>query len=439
MTLTLDIDGVIRSASLANTVASEVVDKWVGQAWVNTVAEFGGEAVRGMVADARALGVSDFRHITQRFPSGLELKVEYHTVRLGGQAGLVAVGRSLQAVADVQARMMVSQQAREQDAWKLRELETRNRLLFDSSDDPILLVRLADYSVIEANPAAVRTGVLDSGGHFPGAIARQDLEAFTTMMAQVRDQGRAQGIVVHIGAAAAPFLLRASRASAELDTVLLLRMSPAQAPAWRGAALLDELVEHMPDGFALVDAAGLLRRANRAFLDLVQIAAPAAALGEPIARWMATPGADAETLLELTARQGVVRNFTTALHGELGAVATVEVSAVLHRETRQFGLLLHDITRRRDGAKPRAAAPEAVTPSLAPLAQLSDQIGRTPLMQLVRETSDLIEQHCIVAALARVDGNRTAAAGLLGLSRQSLYGKLAKHSLGGGAEDSNGG
>ena len=53
-----------------------------------------------------------------------------------------------------------------------------------------------------------------------------------------------------------------------------------------------------------------------------------------------------------------------------------------------------------------------------------------PLKDLVRESTDLIEQLCIEAALELTQDNRASAAGLLGLSRQSFYVKLRRHGLG---------
>ena len=44
------------------------------------------------------------------------------TVRLGGKAGLIAIGRNLQAVAELQSRLIAAQQAMEQEYWKLREV-----------------------------------------------------------------------------------------------------------------------------------------------------------------------------------------------------------------------------------------------------------------------------------------------------------------------------
>jgi DNA-binding NtrC family response regulator len=67
----------------------------------------------------------------------------------------------------------------------------------------------------------------------------------------------------------------------------------------------------------------------------------------------------------------------------------------------------------------------------ATLAAMAGKVGRTPLLQLVRETTGAVERHYIDAALQLAGGNRTAAAELLGLSRQSLYVKLNRYAIDG--------
>ena len=61
--------------------------------------------------------------------------------------------------------------------------------------------------------------------------------------------------------------------------------------------------------------------------------------------------------------------------------------------------------------------------------QLTELVGRMPLKDIVRESTDLIERQCIEAALAFTSNNRASAAEILGLSRQSLYSKLHRHGL----------
>jgi DNA-binding NtrC family response regulator len=62
--------------------------------------------------------------------------------------------------------------------------------------------------------------------------------------------------------------------------------------------------------------------------------------------------------------------------------------------------------------------------------QFSHLIGRVPLKNIVRETTDLIERLCIEAALDLTRDNRASAADMLGLSRQGLYAKLRRYGLG---------
>jgi DNA-binding NtrC family response regulator len=62
--------------------------------------------------------------------------------------------------------------------------------------------------------------------------------------------------------------------------------------------------------------------------------------------------------------------------------------------------------------------------------QLTDLVGRVPLKEIVRETTDVVERLCIEAALELTGDNRASAAEMLGLSRQSLYVKLRRYGLG---------
>lgn len=67
---------------------------------------------------------------------------------------------------------------------------------------------------------------------------------------------------------------------------------------------------------------------------------------------------------------------------------------------------------------------------LTVLHSLTGRLGETSLKRLVSETVGVVERHYIEAALATTAGNRSAAAKMLGLSRQSLYMKLARYDIG---------
>ena len=434
VTLILDLDGVIRDASLSSAISGaastaplgEAMRDWVGRAWADTVGEVGGDAVRRMVEDARAIGVSAFRQVTQRFPNGLELPIEYTTVRLGGKAGLIAIGKNLQAVAELQSRLIAAQHAREQDYWKLREIETRSRLLFDASNEAVLLVKAENLRIVEANPAAIRALGLAPGWEFLREIVPRQQEPFQAMLLRVRQQGRAPGMMVHIGPNRDPWVVRASLMTAGPGPVFLLQLGPAggaQPDAPRPPALpFEDIIDRLPEGFVLVDHQGVIRRANRAFLDLVQLGTTGPVVGERLGRWLSRPGANLTVLLANVHRHGAVRMFSTTIQGELGIETEVEISAVGNTESKPqyFGILIRDTSR-------GSASLENEVHLRTALNALTEQIGKSPLLELVRKTSAAVERHCIEIALRRSDGNRTAAAELLGLSRQSLYAKLNRY------------
>ena len=426
VTLILDLDGVIRDASLSNAISAEVTRDWVGRPWAETVGEVGGDAVRRMVEDARAVGVSAFRQVTQRFPSGLELPIEYTTVRLGGKAGLIAIGKNLQAVAELQSRLIAAQHAREQDYWKLREIETRSRLLFDASNEAVLLVKAENLRITEANPAAIRALGLAPGWEFLREIQAKEHEPFQAMLFRVRQQGRAPGMMVHLGPNLEPWVVRASLMTAGPGSVFLLQLAPAGGShaGEPGPAVLavDELMDRLPEGFVVVDHQGVIGRANRAFLDLVQLGGEASAIGERLGRWLSRPGANLSVLLANVQRHGTVRMFLTTLHGEFGIDTEVEIAAVGNGAGKPpyFGVLIRDVSRASSGLQDEGHLRTALN-------AITEQIGKAPLLDMVRKTAAAVERHCIEIALQRSEGNRTAAAELLGLSRQSLYAKLNRY------------
>lgn len=437
ITLMLDLEGVIRKASLSNAIPAEAVQDWVGHPWTDTVGEAGGDWIRRLLEDARSNGVSAFRQVRQRFPSGLELPIEYTTVRLGGEAGLIAVGKNLQAVAELQSRLIATQQAREQDYWRLREIETRSRLLFDASSEAVLVVEAQTLRVIEANPAAIRALGLAPGWEFLREVAPRDVEAFRGMLQRAREHGRAPGIAVHLGAERAAWLVRATLMVRDPGPVFLLQLAstgPDPQVTARGTTLrLDDLLERLPDAFLVTDQDGVVRRANRAFLDMVQVPAEGGVLGESLGRWLARPADGLAMLLGTLLQYGEVRVFPSVLTGQLGVEVEVELSAVVSGigASRAIGIVLRDVGRRNWSRPEGSALRDAI-------GGIEAGIGHTPLPALVRRITEILERHCIERALGIAEGNRTAAAELLGLSRQSLYAKLGRYGLEAGAEEGPG-
>ena len=179
------------------------------------------------------------------------------------------------------------------------------------------------------------------------------------------------------------------------------------------------------DAFVVTDQDGTVRRANRAFLDMAQMPAEGGVVGESLGRWLAGPGDGLAVLLANLHQHGEVRVFPSVLTGELGLEVEVELSAVASGigSSRAIGIVLRDVGRRIWTRPETSALRDAI-------GGIEAGIGHTPLPVLVRRIADVLERHCIERALGLAEGNRTAAAELLGLSRQSLYVKLRRYGLG---------
>ncbi len=434
ITLLLDMDGVIREATLSPAMSGESVDGWLGRPWVEIAGEIGGDKVKRMVDDARVSGISAFRQINQRFPSGLEIPMEFTTVLLGGRAGMLAIGKNLQAVAELQSRLIAAQQTMERDYWKLREIETRYRLVFAASNEAVVIVSAANLRIIEANRTAIealnsprRRNEDLAGRELLHDVAAEDREAVRDMLARIRERGKALSILVHLGTEARPWMLRGSLITAEPGHVFLLQFTPAtdlSVPADdAGHSTVEELIDHLPDGFVALDESGIVRHANQAFLDLVQVGSKGSAVGESLGRWLSQPGADLNALLANIQRHRTVRLFTTTIRGELGTETEVEISAGVGESAQdRIGVLVRNVARRLPSGGESDLLRQA-------LGSMSEQIGKSSLRKLVKNTVSIVEQHYVKQALDLAGGNRTATAELLGLSRQSLYAKLNLYGL----------
>jgi transcriptional regulator PpsR len=234
--LVLDLSGVIQEATLSDSFAGEEAEGWIGRAWADTVRQSDGVHLERMLEDARSAGVSAFRQILQRLPSGAEVPIEYTTIRLGKQNSLLAVGKNLRAVSELQNRLVEAQQAMERDYWKLREVETRYRLLFNSSNEAVLLLDATDLGVLELNPAAAQALGLPlhklraiGAGKFFETLLPDDKETFGKMLRQVRERGKAPGILLRLGANRDTWVARASLMASALKEVFLVQLSPAGA------------------------------------------------------------------------------------------------------------------------------------------------------------------------------------------------------------------
>jgi transcriptional regulator PpsR len=436
LALVVDAKGVIRDLSCGSEdLVTGWAAAWIGKPWIDTVTVESRPKIEAMLADAAAGSPQRWRQVNHPSPRGPDLPVVYSTVRVGTSGHVVAVGRDLRAMAALQQRLVAAQQSMERDYARLRHVETRYRLLFQVTAEAVLVVEAAGHKVIEANPAAgqllgepVKRLV---GRTFPEGFDAGTVDDVRSLLAGVQTTGRPENVRARLAAERRELLVYAALFRQENAALFLVRLlpiggDPGTVAVAKAKSRLLEVVESGPDGFVVTGPDGRILTANAAFLDLAQLATEEQARGESLERWLGRPGVDLDVLIANLRQHGSVRLFQTTLRGEYGSTSEIEVSAVAvaHRDEPCFGFTIRSVGRRLP-LEPRSGheLPRSVD-------QLKELVGRVPLKDLVRETTDVIERMCIEAALELTGDNRASAAEILGLSRQSLYVKLRRYGLG---------
>ena len=430
------LQGIIRDVSFgSNELAVEVAQNWVGKPWAETVTPDSRHKVESLMRDSAAAGMPRWRMVNHRSESGADLPVLYAAVKVNDSGELVAFGRSMRPMATLQQQLVSAQQSMEREYLKLRQAEARHRLLFEVAAEAVLVVDATTRKILEANPAA---GLLMDqptkrlvGRVFPEGFDEKSMLALQNTLGAVRATGRTETVHVrsldgirHFSTSAS--LFREERASFFLIRLASLNGDRAADAIPKGKSKVLEIVASAPEGFVVTDLDGRIAYANRAFLDLVQLATEEQSRNESLERWLGRPGVDFNLLTAQLREHGSLRLFATQLRGEFGSTIDVEICAVsvVDGEDPCLGFTIRDVgqrvtfDRQSSPDKPRSVA------------QLTELVGRVPLKDLVRESTDMIERLCIEAALEITGDNRASAAEILGLSRQSLYAKLRRYGLG---------
>ena len=440
VTMIIDDAGVIRDLAFGSEdLLREGYYDWLGKPWADTVTIESRPKVEAMLKDSRGSAVPRWRHINHPSAEGADLPLSYAAVALppapqGAAIGRsVVFGRDLRANAALQQRLVSAQQAMERDYWRLRHMETRYRSLFQVASEAVLVVDGSNAKLEEANPAAVslfgveaRPGwqICDSFDASQGAELR-------ALLGRVAATGRAESTTTHLASLGEDLRISVSSFRQEKTVHLLVRASP-DSPATRetapaGEEALLKLLEAAPDAFVVTDLDGRILTANRAFVDLAQLSAQAQVRGQSLEQWLGRTGVDLNVLVTNLRQRGAVRLFATVMRGEYGAITEVEISgvAVTSGEQPCLGFTIRDVSRRLN-SEPRPGGRDVPRS----VGQMTELVGRVPLKDIVRDTTDLIEQLCIEAALELTHDNRASAAEMLGLSRQSLYVKLRRFNIG---------
>ncbi|WP_147016522.1 transcriptional regulator PpsR [Methylorubrum extorquens] len=435
LSLVVDHHGIIRDTMAGRAdLEGQGIESWLGKPWIDTVTVESRPKIDALLRDAAPGTMTRWRQVNHPSPSGTDLPIRYATLRPQKDGPIIVVGQDLRTIAALQRRLAETQQALERDYDRLRTAETRYKLLFQLSGEPVLVVDAGTRRVTEINPAAMRLlgrpqkRVIgqDAADLFDAGSLR-DLQS---LFAGLRVTGQATDLVAPLAGGRGDVRVSASLFRGEGTTSVLLRLAtmvpaaPERVEFGRGAL---DIIQRMPEGFVVTDAARRILTANTAFLDLTQHATEEQVRGRTLDTWLGRGETDALALFAMLRDHGSVRHFSTAMRGQYGSMEEVEVAAVStsHADQPCFGFTVRATPRR--AAPVHAGGGHDLPRSVE---QMTELVGRVSMKALVRETTDLIEKLCIEAALRITRDNRASAAEMLGLSRQGLYAKMRRYGIG---------
>jgi len=440
ISLTLNRDGVIQSIAFGNPdLRSPNLEGWVGKNWLDVVTSESRPKIQALLQDANETSLSRFRQINVPSPGSADLPLLCATLKIGSTGQIIALARDLREISLLQQRLVDAQQAIERDYTRLRQLETRYRVLFEMASEAVIVLDANTFKIIEANPRAADL-LGDSVKKLNGRLLMDYLTkgdriqvqsllskvAYTSTVADLNTSIQS-GQEVYLSAA--PFrnenqsliLVTLKRAGEFIDR----QDSSAQS-------LVIQALENAPDGFIVTNSAGKILTANQAFWRLIMSDKLEQILNESLDRWLERSSVDLRVMLSNLQEKGAIKLFATSIRDTFGTLHPVEISAVsVPYPHACLGFTIREVgSRIRSKIQPE----ESITRSSEELTQL---VGRLPLKEIINETTDLIEQLCIKAALDLTRGNRVSASEMLGLSRQSLYIKLRKYNLSDQSKDSD--
>lgn len=429
VTLVLDDTGTILDAAY-DPREFPAFENWVGTNWIETVTDESRPKIMEMLAAARRGEVQHWRQVNHPSRDG-DVPIRYAVLSVNGGEHRIAFGRDLREAGKLQARLLQVQQSLERDYMRMRQLQSRYRMLFELSTEPVLIAEAQTLRIREANSAAhtlmgARLGTLQ-GKKLLTLLDKDSRDAMQTIVGAALSSGSVSPIPVKLLKPARDVSAAIAGFTQDRGQFLLVRLIPVnEGDGHEASSPVLDLLADMPDAFVVANAQFELVSANHAFVEMVGAASEDQLRGRSLSEWIGRPGIDLDLIEGQIAQHGAARNVSTVLRTATDIEGEpVELSAVRSPSDEPlYAFVIRPIGRRlRDLPPGTEDLPRSVE-------QLTDLVGRMSLKDIVRESTDLIERLCIEAALSYTSDNRASAAEILGLSRQSLYSKLHRYGLG---------
>ena len=416
-----------------DTLAKQIPDDLIGKKWLEVVESDSRKKVQYLLDDANTGNISKFRQINlSSNEKNTALPIMCASMKTLSNQKIIVIGRDLTQTAQLQQHLVAAQKEISQNYLQINQLEERFRSIFEIGVESIIIVQVDDgYPVVEINGNAIKQLLLAKnhcvGKSFLTLLPAEERSKAKTFFQEVLE---ANGVNTLDASIADSKKMRIS-ASSFINggrQYLLLNLKPLDEAKSAGFLESDSLAVKAIDdnayGFIVCTPEGLILKANKAFIKLSNTKGEQELIGTSIQNYLGSETADFERMMQSLKGKASSQACVSSISNKTNGIKLVDISAVSVAQPRAcIGMIFRQIDSRQNNGK--RMDKKLVRSS----EELSMLVGKVPLKEILAETTDLIEQLCIKAALDLTKDNRVSASEILGLSRQSLYIKLRKYGL----------
>ncbi len=431
--LLITAEGVVQSVYVApETAPDNDIDGWSGSGIQDLVTEDSRPKIADMLRRARSDEMPKWREINHLTRGAEGFPIRYAAVPTGSSGNVILLGRDLRMVAQLQQRLVQAQLTMEQDYERIRQIETRYRVLFETTQEALLIVSSETGRILDANSAAARLFAREvqdlTNRVFANRFDQNSQTALAAILGEVRETGRERSVYLRSRGDNVQINLDVLLFRSINETLFLCRLSLRDPGSVEDSGLdrsLTALFRQGGDAILFTDASGMIQWANTAFLSLADVAVSETVRETSFGEFLGRPAIDLNVMMTNARAKGRLSVYATSFRSAFGVSIPVEISTTYLVDTKPegFAFVLRDVSRT---VSSRTAGPAVSSEAVE---HIIDLVGSTPLKELVRGTTDVVEKLCIETAIKLTNNNRASAAEMLGLSRQSLYVKLRKYGL----------
>ena len=430
----LDDSGSIQDIYSHNqSLIKQIPDDLIGRLWIDVVESDSRKKVQYLLDDADLNQVSKFRQINlSSNEKNISLPILCATIKAMSNQKIIVIGRNLAEVAQLQQDLVAAQKNISQNYLQINQLEERFRSIFEIGTESIIILQAdGGYPIVEINSNAIKRLLIAKkhyiGKSFLSLLPADELSKVTSFFQEMLEIGESKDLDVSF-VGDKKIRISASSFINSGRPHLLLNLKPLElaqsAHLLESDSLTVKAIENNSYGFVVCTPEGLILKANKAFIKLSNAKGEQELIGNAIQNYLDSDTADFAQMMQSLKGKASAQSCISSINNNSSGIKLVDISAVSVAHPRAcIGMIFRQMDSRQN--KDKRIDKKLVRSS----EELSMLVGKVPLKDILTETTDLIEELCIKAALDLSNDNRVSASEILGLSRQSLYIKLRKYGL----------